>query len=246
MTTEILDARIGVISPDDSINDDEFWACLPKQVNLLFTRYRTPMRFDPLSISMLETYGDIEIIRDAAVTLRITRPGVVFLACNSGSFVKGPGSDHEIIKAIEQGANAPATTITTAQVEALRLMGVKRLAIAGPYPHDVTLRLADFLTSSGFEITSVASAGMDAEWKIGNAKPQVWADLARQVDSPKAECVIIAGSGARTAPIIETLEHELGKPVLSGPGVVMWHALRLAGIEPELTGMGRLLANDYK
>jgi maleate isomerase len=158
-------------------------------------------------------------------------------------FVRGVGSDREIIEAIERGANAPATTITTAQVEALNLMGVKRVAIAGPYPQDVTLRLADFLTSSGFEITSVASAGMDTEWEIGNAKPQVWADLARQVNSPEAECVIIAGGGTRTAPILGALERELDKPVLSGPAVVVWHALRLAGVQSQVTGCGHLLAN---
>jgi maleate isomerase len=243
MTTEFLNARLGVISPDDGINDDDFWAYLPAKVNLLFTRYRTPMRFDPISIPMVTTYGDIDTLHDEAVNLRITRPSAVFLACNSASFVRGVGNDLKIIEAIERGANAPATTISTAQVAALRLMGVKRVAIAGPYPQEVTLRLGDFLTGSGFEVTTVQSAGMDTEWKIGNAKPQVWADLARQVDSPEAECIIIAGSGTRTAPILDALERELDKPILSGPGVAIWHALRLAGVPSRVLGRGRLLAN---
>ena len=243
MITEILDARIGVISPDDSINDDEFWACLPERVNFLFTRYRTPKRFEPISVEMVKTYGDTDTINDAAITLGITRPSVTLLACNSGSFVGGIGSDKEIIQAIEKETNTPATTIATAQVEALKLMGIKRLAIAGPYPQSVTLRLAEFLSSSGFEITAVESAGMDTEWEIGNADPQVWGDLARQVNSPEAECIIIAGSGTRTAPIVDALEKELDKPVLSGPGVVVWHALRLAGVKTQVQGIGRLLAN---
>ncbi|NER87929.1 hypothetical protein [Moorena sp. SIO3A2] len=243
MVTPFLDARIGVICPDDSVNDDEFWACIPDRVNFLFTRYRTPKRFDPISIPMVETYGDFDTVYDAAVTLSIVRPSVSLLACNSGSFVGGVGGDRKIIEAIERGTNAPGTTITTAQVEALNLMGIKRVAIAGPYPQDVTLRLGDFLTQSGFEVTEVQSAGMETEWEIGNAEPQVWADLARQVNSPEAECVIIAGSGTRTAPILNSLEVELEKPILSGPSVVVWHALRLAGVQSRLQGRGRLLAN---
>jgi len=243
MITEILDARIGVISPDDSINDEEFWACLPEKVNFLFTRYRTPQSYDPISISMVQTYADVDTIYDAALTLRITRPSVVIFACNSGSFIGGVGSDRGIIEAIEKGARAPATTITTAQVEALNEMGIKRVAIVGPYPQAVTQRLADFLTSSGFVVTAVASADMDTEWEIGNAQPQVWADLARQVNSPEAECIIIAGSGTRTAPILDALERELDKPVLSGPAVVTWHALRMAGVQSRLSGRGRLLAS---
>jgi hypothetical protein len=45
------------------------------------------MRFDPISIPMVETYGDIDTLHDEAVNLRITRPNVVCLACNSASFV---------------------------------------------------------------------------------------------------------------------------------------------------------------
>ena len=163
MIHEILDARIGVLCPDDSINDDEFWACLPKEessfkANFLFTRYRTPKRFDPISIQMVETYSDLDMLYDAAVTLSITHPSVVLLACNSASFVKGVGNDQKIIEAMERGAKAPATTISTAQVEALKLIGFQRVAIAGPYPQAVTERLADFLKGNGFEVTAVASA----------------------------------------------------------------------------------------
>lgn len=234
--------RLGLLSPDDGINDDEFWHYLPDGVSLIFTRYRTATRFDPISPDMVDRYADLEPILDAAETLRITRPGAIVFLCNSCSFVRGVGGDLKISAAIRRAVDIPATTISTAQVQALRALGVQRVAVAGPYPADVTQLLVDFLEGHGFEVTGSQSAGMETEWQIGNSAPSVWYDLARAVDSPRAECVLLACSGIRTAAIMEPLETDLGKPVVSAPAVSIWAALRLAGVKAPVFGRGVLLA----
>ena len=118
------------------------------------------------------------------------------------------------------------------------------MAVAGPYAPEVTQLLVQFLEGHGFEVTGSQSAGMKTEWQIGNSTPSVWYDLARQVDSPHAECVLLACSGIRTAAIMEPLEMDLGKPVVSAPAVSIWAALRLAGVKAPVFGRGVLLA-DY-
>ena len=238
---EIMDARIGVITPDDGINDDELWAYLPERVNLLVTRYHTPERFEPISSDMVDTYADGDLLRNAAEDLRITRPSAVLFSCNSCSFVRGPGGDREIIGYIEDGCGAPATTITTAQIEALKLLGAKKVAVGAPYPQELADRLGQFLTASGYTVTSVVGLGMQSEWEIGNSLPKVWADLARRVNRPEADCVILACSGIRTSSILTSLEDELGKPVISAPAVGIWYALRLAGLKTQIQGRGFLL-----
>lgn len=237
-------ARIGIISPDDGINDDEFWNYLPERVNLLFTRYRTDQRFEAISSDMVSSYADLEILQDAAETLRITRPSAVVFGCNSCSFVRGVGHDYRIIEAIQEKASAPATTITTAQVEALRHLGISRVAVGGPYPQELVERLATFLRDSGFEVTSTAGLGMESEWEIGNARPETWANLAREVDRPQAEAILLACSGIRTSPILDSLEQETDKPIISAPAAAVWYALRLAGIETRVPGLGRLFNGD--
>jgi len=242
VTDSILRARLGVISPDDGINDDEFWAYLPAGVNLLFTRYRTQQRADPISSAMVDSYADLDLLRSAAETLRMTRPGAVVFGCNSCSFVRGVGYDLRLIEQIEAGVGAPATTITTAEVAALHHLGVQRVAVGGPYPQELTDRLGRFLADSGFSVTSVLGLGLESEWQIGNARPEVWADLARRVNRSEAEAIILACSGIRTSPILADLEAELGKPVISAPAAAIWHALRLAAIEPHVPNRGVLFA----
>jgi len=65
--------------------------------------------------------------------------------------------------------------------------------------------------------------------------------LARMVDREDAEAVFLSGTGMPTLPVLELLEQDLGKPVISSASAMMWHALRLSGIGQLIPGYGRLL-----
>ena len=58
---------------------------------------------------------------------------------------------------------------------------------------------------------------------------------------PAADGVLIAGTGFRCVAILETLEQDLGRPVISANQASLWHCLRLAGIRAPVAGYGNLL-----
>jgi maleate cis-trans isomerase len=62
------------------------------------------------------------------------------------------------------------------------------------------------------------------------------------VDTPEAEAIVISGTGLPTLPVLDLLERDLGKPVLSSATAMMWLALRTARIGQTIPGYGRLLA----
>ena len=66
--------------------------------------------------------------------------------------------------------------------------------------------------------------------------------LARQADAPAAEAILISGTGLPTAGIVDVLERDLGKPVVTSQTASLWRALRVAGIDARVGGYGRLLA----
>lgn len=235
-----LTTRIGVITPDDAVNDDEYNHYLPPGVTLLWTRYRTPRRFEPISVEMVAGYGDLRVIRDAAETLAITRPHVTMFCCNSCSFVHGPEGDRRIRETIAAAAGGLANSITDSEVLALRALGVKNIAVGAPYAKEVTAKLVGYLQQSGFQVVKIESLGLDSEWKIGNTPASAWRDVVRRLDSPDAEAVLLACSGIRAFDIISSVESELGKPVLPAPAVVMWRSLRMAGVQAKIPGAGVL------
>jgi maleate cis-trans isomerase len=53
--------------------------------------------------------------------------------------------------------------------------------------------------------------------------------------------VLISGTGLPTVGVLEALEHELGKSVVSSNQACLWRALRLAGVGEPVPGFGRLL-----
>lgn len=232
--------RIGIICPDDGINDDEYWQYAPPGVTLLWTRYRTPRRFDPISVEMVGSYGDMRVVEESARTLLITQPDVVVFCCNSCGFVHGLEGDRSICQSISEACQSPAISITGSQLHALQTLQAKRVAVGAPYPEDVTASLVSLLEDDGYQVTGSESLGLTTEWQIGNSDPSVWAELAKRVNTASADCVLLACGGIRTAAIMDLLEQDLGKPVISAPAVTMWHALRTAGVTEQIPGQGVL------
>jgi len=58
---------------------------------------------------------------------------------------------------------------------------------------------------------------------------------------PNADAVLLSGTGLPTVGVLDLLEHDLGKPVISSNQASLWRALRLAGVREPVAGFGRLL-----
>ena len=149
------------------------------------------------------------------------------------------GYDAELVERIQAASGSPATTTSTAVVAALRELKVRRLAVAAPYEDDVCQRMRAFLEGNGFEVVRLKNAGLRPEAISAVPSEEVCA-LARQADAPEAEGLFISCTSFRTLDVLESLERELGKPVVSSNQATMWHVLRTAGIPAKLEGVGRL------
>jgi len=146
--------------------------------------------------------------------------------------------DRDITNVIEKNTGIPATTTATALVEAMREMNISRVAIASPYPKWLNERLVSFLAGKGIEV--VRERGLDTECPAFLPPDRSMA-LAREVDCPEADGIFISCTNFRSLEGIETLEAELGKPVMTSNTTAMWHTLRRAGFdEPGCIG-GSLL-----
>jgi maleate cis-trans isomerase len=116
---------------------------------------------------------------------------------------------------------------------------VTRLALGTPYPESIGRQGKAYWEAAGFQIVghhrlaSVADIYAESEERA--------AELARRADAPDAQAVLISGTGLPTVGVLERLEGELGKPVISSNQACCWRALRLAGVRTPVSGFGRLL-----
>jgi maleate isomerase len=134
------------------------------------------------------------------------------------------------------------STTSGALVEALQLLGVRRLAVATPYIDAVTDRLASFLAEH--EVETVARQGLGLLGNIWRVTYDEVVEIVRAVDRPDAEALFISCTNLPTYDVIEPLERALGKPVITANQVTMWAALRAIG--RDAVGGGTLLRTPHR
>jgi maleate isomerase len=228
-------ARLGIVYPADGALDDEYWELVPRGVTVHITRFEAT---DEQTVQVFEEQANSPDIETAASHLAVIDPDAIAYACTSGSFIYGAGKDLEIIRRMEEASGVPCTTTSTALVKAARALGVHKLAVAAPYPDDVTERLRIFLEGSGFEVVSLKGLGLTHG--IYTQPTGASYRLAKKADTPEAEAVFISCTNFRTVEVLEALEQDLGKPVVSANQATMWEMLRLASVNPRCEGLGTL------
>ena len=224
---------IGVVAPFDFALDRELWRWAPDDVSLYLTRL--PFFTTPVTVEMAVAIGDR---RDVLTP----RPGVVTFACTSGSFVGGATGEFVLRRTMLEAGAPTVSTTSGALVEALQLLGIRRLAVATPYIDAVTDRLSSYLGEH--EVETVARQGLGLLGNIWRVSYDEVVQIVRAVDRPDAEALFISCTNLPTYDVIDPLEQALGKPVITANQVTMWAALRAIG--RAAIGGGALLAEQRR
>jgi len=220
--------------------EDDFTRWMPDSVRLHTNRlYSLPER--PATMAEgLQAMGDH--VEESARILANAPVDVIAFGCTSGSFLQGLGYDQKIIKRIETasgGVKAVATSRTV--IDALNELGVKKIAASSPYPEEINERLRKFLADAGFEVVSFDHVEGHKLGGIDTLEPEVAYDLGKRVDRPEAEAIFISCTAFRAAEVIDDLERETGKPVVTSNQATFWACMRVLGVQESIPGAGKLL-----
>jgi maleate isomerase len=225
--------QFGVIVPSwNTVMEYECWRMAPEGMSIHSSRIP---HTDDSEATLLHM---VEKAPAAAEVLGHAKVSAICFGCTGGSFVR-PGFDQEIIKAIVDATKIPTTTTSTAINEALKYLGVKHVAIASPYPEWLNDRLAKFLESSGFHIA--AKRGLNVECPAFLPPDNAYR-VAKEANCKEADVTLISCTNFRSLEVIEELEAELGKPVISSNTASMWKLLQLAGSKEKVKGAGQLFS----
>ena len=230
-------ARIGLIVPSSNTTmEPEFWRMAPEGVSVHTSRVRLS-EVTPEALRLMAS----EAVR-AAEELATADVNVIVYGCTSGSLLEGVEWEERLRREIRERAGVEAITTAQAVVEALRALGIRRVAVATPYIDEINSRERSFLERSGFSVIRIRGLGIVRNTDIGRQPPWVAYRLAKEVAREagrSADGVFISCTNFRTIEVIEPLESELQLPVVSSNTASMWLALRTLGIRDRL-GYGRL------
>jgi maleate isomerase len=227
--------RIGLLVPSSSsVQEWDIGRALPDDITLHVARMRLS------NVDAESTLRVVQEIETESQKLADVDVDVIIFPATAPSSRNGIGYDHELIRRITAASGKPATTASTALLEALRVLSVKQIALGAPWSASVNQSVAAFLEANGFKVIAQEAQGLVRNLEIGLLDPQTAYDIGRRVDKPEADAVMLACGNWSTFSIIDRLEQDLAKPVLTTNQVSLWHALRMMNTRP-LDGLGVLL-----
>ena len=229
---------VGLLAPKgNTAIVEDFERLLPEDVDLRVGRlYRDGER------TARERLFDMAAhIEEAVEELGKEPLDVVAFGCTGGSFIGGPGYDRDLASRIASASGGAQAAVTaTAVVDALNVLGAKRVSVCSPYSGDWAFAndiLRRFYEDAGFEILEIDATEVGESLTMESAL-----EIATWVDRPESDAVFISCTdfnGALEA--ADEIEAELGKPVVTSNQATFWSSMQKLGrSEPKSTG-GRLL-----
>ena len=230
--------KIGLICPSTNTSiEPEFHAMAPDGIAIHVARAFQDGPQEPALYKQIA-----ENVELASRDLGSAHVDVIAFGCTSCTYFVPA---EEIRETMTRMSGAPALLTADAVVEALKAVGARRIALATPRTDFVNRRETEWLGEQGFDVVSVQGLQLGEtaleRANIGRVPPEVAFRLGAAVDRPEAEAVFVSCTNLPSLAIIDRLERELGKPVITSNQATFWRALRIIGSGARLTGYGRLL-----
>ena len=132
--------RIGVLVPSSSSAQEmDIGRALPEDITLHVARMRLN------NVDAESTLRIVQEIETESQKLADVDVDVIIFPATAPSSRNGPGYDQELIKRISAASGKPATTASTALLEALRVLSVKQIALGAPWSASVNQSVAAFI-----------------------------------------------------------------------------------------------------
>ena len=233
-------ARIGYTSPPvvTEVFPYEFYRIVPEGVTLALTT----LVVNNATPEELEESYEISI----RVAQEMGRAGVDLLVLGGVpiNLCRGVDKVDDLIKTVEKRAGVPVTTSVTAQLNALRRLGARRLGV-------VTTNTSStmdwqYLEHAGYEISaSIGVPTLPPLNHLGKATSKMTMDAARELKrtSQDVDTLYFPCPHRPTVDMIQEVEDDLNVNVVTASQAIIWEALRRCGINDPIPGYGRLFRN---
>lgn len=180
-------------------------------------------------------------LADAARGLMPDDPlDVVAYACTSGSIVLGSEAVAETIRQAIPGAKV--TNPMDAALAAFAALGIARIALLTPYTGEVNRVVAAHLERQGIGIAGKGFFRCFNDDQRNRVTEQSLRAAAVQItEASDCDALFISCTALPTVRLVDRLEQEIGRPVITSNQALAWNMLRLGGETEPTDGFGRLL-----
>jgi len=166
----------------------------------------------------------------------------VVYGCTSGTIAAGYEEIKKKIKLAKP--EAQVTTPSTAAINALKKMQVRKVAIFTPYIKKLNDDVVDYFKKENFIVTTNLYFDISIDGDIAKIDPEYLYEVILNMDLGNAEAVFLSCTNLPALSIIDKLEKKLNKIVLCSNQVLIWDTLKNIGKNNSKQGFGKLFLEN--
>jgi|TARA_B100000315_G_C14454347_1_gene530674 maleate isomerase len=166
----------------------------------------------------------------------------VVYGCTSGTIASGYDSIKNKINLAKP--EAKVVTPSSAAVNALRKMNVKKVSIFTPYSEKLNNDVVDYFKKENFTVTSNSYFDILYDNDIAKVDPEYLFEVITKMDLGEAEAVFLSCTNLPALNIVDKLEKKLNKIVLSSNQVLIWDTLQNIKKTEPVNGFGKLFLSN--
>ena len=146
----------------------------------------------------------------------------------------------------DNGGNAPVVTSAGALVDALKVIGAKRIALVAPYMKPLTELVVDYIRNEGFEVTDWRALEIPDNLEVGRHDPARLPGIVAGMDPRNVDAIVLSACVQMPSlPSVAKVEAMTGKPVVTAAIATTYAMLKALDLEPVVPGAGALLSGAY-
>ncbi|MCR4267572.1 Asp/Glu racemase [Nitratireductor sp. ZSWI3] len=186
-----------------------------------------------------------------ALELSDARVDVLGYACLVAIMSMGPGyhrvSEERLHgRTVENGAPAPVVTSAGALVDALNVLGAKKISILAPYMKPLTQLVINYIENEGIEVVDSISLEISDNLEVGCQDPLAPAEITKRLKTAGTDAIIASACVQMPSlASIQIIEDRTGLPVISSSVATTYMMLKRLGLSTVVPGYGSLFSGMY-
>lgn len=186
-----------------------------------------------------------------ALELSDARVDVLGYACLVAIMAMGHGYHRVSEKRLQahtaaNGSEAPVITSAGALVDALAVIGARRIVVVAPYMKPLTKLVIDYIQNEGYTVIDSRALEIPDNLEVGRHDPARLPEIAAQLNYREADAVVLSACVQMPSlAAIGKVEAMTGKPVITAAAATTYAMLCALGLDPVVPGAGALLSGAY-
>jgi maleate isomerase len=146
----------------------------------------------------------------------------------------------------ENGAPAPVVTSAGALVEALGVIGAKKIAVVAPYMKPLTQLVIEYIEHEGVKVLDSRALEIPDNIEVGRHDPAKLPSIVAGMDYSNVDAIVLSACVQMPSlPSIAEVEVRTGRPVVTAAVATTYAMLKSLELKTYVPGAGALLSGAY-